>query len=181
VDYNRGLLDAHDPERVSGPDPVEQLGLPFEAPLPVEHTPAAPAPPRKARQPRAKANGVKAVPVEPAPVEASPSSVSEPSTPAATASSSAEEEPPPETLVRTELNRMADIVPGRGVSVVAMLTAIGGASKLLDCPREKWPAIVAAARAAVAEHTDRGDRRERDRQGTLASRHVRLGAALRLP
>lgn len=143
VDFERGLLDADNPERTAEPDPVEQLGLPFEAPLSVEHTPPAATPSRKPRQPRAKANGTQPVPVAAAPAPAAPEPV--------------EPELFVETAVRAELNKMADTVPGRGVSVVAMLTAIGGAAKLLDCPREKWPAIVAAARAAVAEHTDRGE------------------------
>jgi hypothetical protein len=146
ADFDRGLLDPDDPERVA--EPPAQLGLPFNAP-PAR---AAKAPrPSKATRTAAKANGampvekveVEKVEPEPEPVMAEP--VAEP----------VEEEPVPENEpdMRALLMEVVHVAPTRQIAVVDILKAVGGASHLVNCPKETWPAIARAARAVIAAHT----------------------------
>jgi hypothetical protein len=54
--------------------------------------------------------------------------------------------------IRSLLKRMSAAVPGRDGTVIKMIEEVGGATRVAECPTETWPAIIAAARAAIAAH-----------------------------
>lgn len=114
-------------------EPVETVAEP-----PATDTPPPPQPPvaRAGRPPRA--NG-KAPPVK-AEAEQSEPPVSEP------------EAPLEEATVRGVLRLYSTVMPGRDTAVVKLLQDVGGAPRLADCPKDKWPAIVATAQQGIAEH-----------------------------
>jgi hypothetical protein len=51
-----------------------------------------------------------------------------------------------EPAMRTLLQDYANANPQKAAGVVALLQDVGGAKRLLECPRDKWPAIAQAAR-----------------------------------
>jgi hypothetical protein len=55
--------------------------------------------------------------------------------------------------IRSLLKQMSAAVPGRDATVLKMIEEVGGGLRVSECPVEKWPAIVAAARAAIAAHS----------------------------
>jgi len=134
--YEEALAtSAPKPPADPAPAPAE---TPVEAPEPppVSEPPAEPPPAaaRSGRPPRA--NG-KAAPVKAAP---EPEPDPEPA------------KPLEEAEVRAVLRLFSTIVPGRDAAVVALLQDVGGAPRLTDCDREKWPAIIAAAQHGIAQH-----------------------------
>jgi hypothetical protein len=57
-----------------------------------------------------------------------------------------------ESTVRATLRLFSTIMPGRDTAVVKLLEDVGGAPRLADCPEDKWPDIVAAAKLGIAKH-----------------------------
>lgn len=62
----------------------------------------------------------------------------------------AEPETLTEPVMRDLLNELSARHPARHAQVVAILKAIGGSRRLVECPTETWPAIKAAAEEALA-------------------------------
>ena len=150
MDFDRGLLDPNDPERVA--NPPAQLGLPFEAP-PARAAKA----PKPAKAPRIVSKGNGALPVEQVvvmPPEPEPDTI-EPAAEPAPEPAPVAEEPVPETEpdMRALLMEVVHVAPTRQIAVVDILKEVGGASHLVNCPKETWPAIARAARAVIAAHT----------------------------
>jgi hypothetical protein len=56
---------------------------------------------------------------------------------------------PSEEELRAVLVVLANKAPGRNQTVIQLLEEVGGAPKLLQCPVDKWPAILAAAQSAI--------------------------------
>jgi hypothetical protein len=56
---------------------------------------------------------------------------------------------PSEEELRAVLVVLANKAPGRNQTVIQLLEEVGGAPKLLQCPVDKWPAILDAAQSAI--------------------------------
>ena len=125
--------------------PVDPLGEPASA-----EPPAAPKPLRAAPRPaKAKVNGKGTAESPPAVAETPPSLPVEP----VVVMPPEPEAPMGLEDIRALLKQMSAAVPGRDATVLKMIEEVGGGLRVADCPTEKWPAIIAAARAAIAAHS----------------------------
>jgi len=150
------LAETSAPKPPADPVPVPPPA-PVEPPAPPPATAAAPEPQPPAARPGRppRANG-KAAPVKAVEPEPDPEPEPEP-TPEPDPEPEAPSEPLEEREVRAVLRLFSTIVPGRDAAVVALLQDVGGAPRLIDCDREKWPAIVAAAQRGIAQHAQAAD------------------------
>lgn len=134
--------DQYDMPLAPEPEPVTEPPASAEPPAPAKPLRAAPRPVK------AKGNGVRQV----EPVAVMPDTAESPAQADETPPPPAEPEILPIEDIRTLLKRMSNAVPGRDATVLKMLEAVGGGLRVADCPRETWPAIIAAARAAIEAH-----------------------------
>jgi hypothetical protein len=121
----------------------EEQPASVEPPAPAKHLRAAPRPVRAKVNGKSPAESPAAVAETPPPLPVEPVVVMPPEP----------EAPMGLEDIRSLLKQMSAAVPGRDATVLKMIEEVGGGLRVSECPVEKWPAIVAAARAAIAAHS----------------------------